>query len=401
MKINEKKQTSSIKQVALIAALFLGYTMIYIDKLSIGITLVPMAEKYGISASEKGFIMSAFFFGYALMQVPMGFLNLKLGSKRIVCFSLFGIAIFASLLSFGTSVLYFILIRFLAGAIAHSGYAASAAREVQKQIDEKRQTFAQGILLSSSGIASVLGPKIVTPAVVNLGWSVTYLLLAVLAIVIGVILFFVIPRQTKEEVKEEKITKESLFQVAKNPVAWVLFFGAFFLNSLMYGAVNWIPSFLTGAKGMSLTQAGSITSIVGFFFLLGAILGSFIVGKKFAGNEKNVISICASLSAIFLLLAYFMPTTSLLTMCLGLGDLFCSTTFVTLMSLPLKRFAQEVFAPSYALVATGGILGGVVSPSLIGILVQASNGGYFPVFCYFAILGVLSAMVIRRISNKI
>ncbi len=75
---------STLQTIVLIASMFLGYTMIYIDKLSISISLVPMSKDLGITPSQKGMIMSAFFLGYAIMQVPMGFLNTKIGSKKII-----------------------------------------------------------------------------------------------------------------------------------------------------------------------------------------------------------------------------------------------------------------------------------------------------------------------------
>ena len=184
---------STLQTIVLIASMFLGYTMIYIDKLSISISLVPMSKDLGITPSQKGMIMSAFFLGYAIMQVPMGFLNTKIGSKKIITASIFIFGIFAALFSFGTSVIYFVLIRFLSGALAHSGYTQSCSKEVQANVPVSPRTFANGILLSSSGIASILGPIFVSPAVQNLGYKQTYIILTVIALAIGLILITVFP----------------------------------------------------------------------------------------------------------------------------------------------------------------------------------------------------------------
>lgn len=90
-------------------------------------------------------------------------------------------------------MIYFVLIRFLSGALAHSGYAQSVSKEVQANVPVTQRTFANGILLSSSGIASILGPIFVSPAVQNLGYKQTYIILTVIALVIGLILVVVIP----------------------------------------------------------------------------------------------------------------------------------------------------------------------------------------------------------------
>ena len=71
-------QTSSggktgLQTVILIAMMFLGYTMIYIDKLSISISLVPMSKDLGISPSQKGLIMRPFFWAMLSCKYRLGF----------------------------------------------------------------------------------------------------------------------------------------------------------------------------------------------------------------------------------------------------------------------------------------------------------------------------------------
>ncbi|GFH41865.1 MFS transporter [Lactococcus hodotermopsidis] len=401
------KEKNTLHTVLLIASMFLGYTMIYIDKLSIGISLVPMSEELGITPSQKGMIMSAFFLGYAIMQVPVGFLNAKLGSKKILIFSVFALGLFAALFSFGTSVIYFMLIRFLSGAIAHSGYAQSASKEVQSSVPVSQRTFAQGILISSSGIASVLGPKLVSPAVQNLGYKQTYLILTIIAILISLILIAVIPNNKTAAVAntaKKAAEKVSLGKILANRTVWFLFICDLLVNSVMYGVINWTPSFLTSDKvGFSLIQQGNMTSFIGIFFLVGSLGGSYIIGKFFADKERDAITIFAIIGSIALFLAYQIPHGGAInmwpiTLCLAIGDLCYSAGFVILMSLPLKRFKPAEFAPSYACVATGGILGGFIAPYLIGFLVE-KTGSYASVFTFFLVTGLLFALAIRFVPK--
>lgn len=152
------KSKVSARTITLVAALFLGFIMIYFDKNAIGIILVSMQQDFGFSNVQKGMVMSAFFIGYAAMQVPAGILNTKLGSKPILTFAMAAIAVFATLAGFAKAVMFIIVIRFLAGAIAHSGYAPSAAKEVATKLPLDQRTLAQGILISASGIAGIIVP---------------------------------------------------------------------------------------------------------------------------------------------------------------------------------------------------------------------------------------------------
>lgn len=398
---------STLQTIVLIASMFLGYTMIYIDKLSISISLVPMSKDLGITPSQKGMIMSAFFLGYAIMQVPMGFLNTKIGSKKIITASIFILGIFAALFSFGTSVIYFVLIRFLSGALAHSGYTQSCSKEVQANVPVSQRTFANGILLSSSGIASILGPIFVSPAVQNLGYKQTYIILTVIALAIGLILITVIPSPRKDETisHDKKVMHQvSLSKILSNKLVWLLLICDFFVNSVMYGVINWAPSFLTSDEvGFTLTQQGKMTSVAGAFFLIGALGGSYIVGKFFSDKERDVITFFAILGSVALFSAFQVPHGGAInmvpmTICFAIGDLSYAIAFTTLLSLPLKRFKPEAFAPSYACVAMGGISGGFIAPYSIGFLVE-KTGGYASVFTSFLVVGLLFAVAIRFVPK--
>ncbi|GAB2023359.1 MFS transporter [Pseudolactococcus yaeyamensis] len=395
------KGKTTLRTVVLIATLFLGYFMIYVDKLSISISIIPISKELGITPSQKGMIMSAFFLGYAVMQIPYGFLNTKLGSKKILTFSIFSLGFFAALFSFGTSIIYFILIRFLAGAIAHAGYPQSASKEVQSSIPLSQRTFTQGILISSSGIASIFGPLFISPAVQNLGYKQTYLILTVIAVIISLVLLFVIPNNnvTTATAAQKVTEKISLKTVLSNRLVWVLFGCDLLINAVMYGVINWTPSFLTSNEvGFSLTQQGNMTSITGVCFLIGSLGGSFIVGKYFLNKERLVIAVTTLVGSATLFLAYQIPHGNAInmipiTLCFALAELCYATAFVSLVSLPLKRFKPAEFSPSYAFMATGGILGGAIAPYLIGALVE-KTGSYATIFTLFLILGLLSTIVI-------
>lgn len=56
--------------------------MIYMDKSLISLAIKPIREEYFLEPSQMGLIMSFFFLGYSIMQIPAGFLSDKFGSKN-------------------------------------------------------------------------------------------------------------------------------------------------------------------------------------------------------------------------------------------------------------------------------------------------------------------------------
>jgi len=352
---NENKQ---VNLTVLLSTLFLGYVIVYIDKLSVGISIISISKDIPMSESQKGIILSAFFLGYAAMQIPMSFAINKFGAKKVLIWSIFMIGIFDLLFSFSQTVTMLLAIRLLTGMLAHSGYPSASSKEIIDHFPVDRRTFAKGILISSSGIASVIGPIFLSPIIEYYNWKFAYMLLTALAVICSFIIAKGIPTVASQpETPAEKKEKVSLLKIWNNRNIWTLFAAAFFVNSLLYGINNWLPSFLTSQRGISLTQSGVVGSCVGLFSLVGAIGGSYIVSKFFADKDILVIMISATIGSTLVFLSYYIHSLVFFIIILGVATLLMTVAFVTLMTIPLKVFSGKFFAPSYSTISTGGILG--------------------------------------------
>lgn len=385
-----KHENKSINLNILLGSLFLGYVMVYIDKLSVGISIVSISHDLPMSESTKGLILSAFFFGYALMQIPMSFAVNRFGARKVVIGSILLIGVFDFLFGLSPSVQMLLSVRLLTGMLAHSGYASASSKEVIENFPVEKRTFAKGVLISSSGVAGIIGPILLSPIIEIKGWRFAYTLLTILAITIAIIISFSIPKR-KETFRKETSEKISILSVWKNPTIWILFAGAFFINNLLYGLNSWLPTFLTSYRGISLTQSGMISSAVGAFSLVGAIGGSYLVGKFYQGRDKLVIITTSIIGALLVFTSYFVHKPIIFIFILGSSTLFLTLAFVTLMAIPMKLFEGQAFAPSYSTIASGGIIGGAVAQIVIGFLVEHS-GTFLTAFIYFLILGLLTSL---------
>lgn len=387
---NTKKQ---VNLSLLLSTLFLGYVIVYIDKLSVGISIISISKDIPMTESQKGLILSAFFIGYAIMQVPMSFAINQFGAKKVLIWSVFMIGVFDFIFSFGETVTMLLAIRLLTGMLAHSGYPSASSKEIIDHFPLERRTFAKGILISSSGIAGIVGPILLSPIIEQYNWKFAYMLLTILAILASFIIVRIIPTPNKQskEVIEEASEKVSLLNIWKNRNICTLFAAAFFINSLLYGINNWLPSFLTSQRGITLTQSGMVSSCVGVFSLIGAIGGSYVVSKFFSEKDTLVIMMMATIGSSLVFLSYYLHSLVPFILVLGLATLSMTVAFVTLMTIPLKVFTGKHFAPSYSTISTGGILGGATAQIIIGSLVDGSES-YFSAFIYFFALGILATL---------
>jgi sugar phosphate permease len=95
------KCVSVMSRWRLLTFLFLISVVTYVDRVNIAVAGAQMGNTLGLSRVELGAIFSAFALGYALFQVPGGWLGDHYGHKRILTFALIWWSLFTALNSMG------------------------------------------------------------------------------------------------------------------------------------------------------------------------------------------------------------------------------------------------------------------------------------------------------------
>lgn len=62
----------------------LSFVLCNMDKVNMSVAVIPMASELGWSATDRGLVSSAFFWGYSATQVPAGWLSTRIGGARIL-----------------------------------------------------------------------------------------------------------------------------------------------------------------------------------------------------------------------------------------------------------------------------------------------------------------------------
>lgn len=79
---------------------------------------------------------------------------------------------------------------------------------------------------------------------------------------------------------------------------------------------------------------------------------------------------------------------------------FASLAFATLMSIPVKIFPSDEVSAKYATINAIGVSGGFVAPTIIGALIQFSNGGFFSSFLFIGVSFVVSGGITLLIQKN-
>lgn len=87
----------------------------YLDRINISIAAPSMMQDLHITPSLFGLVLAAFTFGYAIMQIPGGWLSDRVGSRAMLIASPLVWSIFTGLTGFASSVSALISVRVMFG----------------------------------------------------------------------------------------------------------------------------------------------------------------------------------------------------------------------------------------------------------------------------------------------
>ncbi|WP_053604675.1 MFS transporter [Bacillus gobiensis] len=155
------------KHVILIL-LFIGYLVDYLDRMVMSVAVVSIKEELSLSPSAVGMILSSFFFSYALMQIPGGWLTDKFGSRKIILWSVVVWSVFTVLTGLVWSLASLLIIRFLFG-IGQGGYPSATQKGIADFYPKNERSNASSILMSSNYFGIALAPLVAAPMILWMG----------------------------------------------------------------------------------------------------------------------------------------------------------------------------------------------------------------------------------------
>ncbi len=397
---NSDQKANKKSEIWLITALMFGYSLLYMDKNMISTAIIPIAEQYNFTTSQTGLIMSLFFLGYSLMQIPGGWLADKIGYKKVLILSLLIISIFTFAFGFSGSLILFILIRFFAG-VGHAGYPSSTSKSIANNFSKNRRTFIQSLILSTSGIGGILA-FLFGARLIDWNWNYAYYVLGALFVISLLLVIFFVPNDTTVTEKKKKAEpKQTSFKsVLLNRNVLTLFIVMVLVNMAFYGNMSWLPSYLREKFELSISTVGTILAINAVGGTVASLLAGVLLTKFFAEKEKVLFLSSSIISA--LAFAGLVLTDSL-ALSVGLLYLltFCITiVFVGVFSWPHKILPEKVIGSSVGVINTGSTLGGFIAPMTFGALISLFGGSFSIVFITLSIVMVLAGFIVLAVKTK-
>jgi len=119
---NGKDAKPTAVRFFLLVILVVTSCLLYLDRFAIGIASEYIREDLGVTQTEMGLIISAFFLTYALCQVPCGWLSDRLGPRRVLTVYILTWSLFTALFGIAHSFVALFALRLLFGASQAGAY---------------------------------------------------------------------------------------------------------------------------------------------------------------------------------------------------------------------------------------------------------------------------------------
>lgn len=396
METDLAKDPSKGRSFKIVFALMAGYSMVYMDKSMISTAILPIAKQFSLNAGQTGLIMSAFFLGYSLMQIPGGWLADKIGAKKVLMISLATISLFSFAFGAVSSLMLFMVIRFCAG-LGHGGYPPSVSKSIASNFPLERRTFIQSLILSTSGIGGILAFTL-GANLVAANWRFAYLVLGSLFAVALVIVGLFVPNTPGSQKSDAPGIPFKKVITDRNVL--VLFAAMLLLNFLLYGNMSWLPSFLAHKFGLSITQIGYLLAGNAIFQTLATMFAGVLLSKLFLGKERGFILSATLLSAALVLIMVNFSSLVLAMFALILVSMISVSAFTAIFTLPHKIFDPAIIGSSIGIINTGGTLGGFLAPMILGQLIQLSGGSFTLAFGFMAAASVLCGLTVLGVKRE-
>ncbi|MEF3353900.1 MFS transporter [Paenibacillus sp. GYB006] len=392
----------------IIFLLFIGNLFSAFDRFVINFGVVQISEEFQLSASASGLILSIFFLGYAIMQIPGGWLSDRFGEKIVLFISIVGFSIFTGLTAIAWSFSSLLVIRFLFG-LAEGSFFPAGSKLISTSIEENKRSRAMSVFLSALTVAGVIAPILTTTMLVQFGWRTMFLIIGMIGLFIAVLYWvFLKPNILKQRVENNNFitrqgelpAKGNIKVLLRTHMIWSLMIASFGYGFISWGISSWMPTYLVNERGISLSSLGILQMIPAVSGIIFFLIAGAVMDKVKSGQEKWFGAFSGIALAITVYLMFHASSITGVIIFQSLIPVFSAFLSVIIYSLPIKRLPEETSGSAVGLVNLGAQIAGFAAPVGMGLIIDFFNGSYNGVVWLLSAFGILIFLAFLSLQSS-
>ncbi len=404
-------RVTGTRRWTIVFLLFLASLINYFDRATISFALPLISKDLGLAPSAKGALLSAFFWSYALMQIPMGLCADRFNLRWVYAgaFALWSVA--QGLTGFAGSLGAMMFFRVLLG-IGEAIYLPGGTKVVSYLFPVSERGFPCGLFDFGTRTGLVLEGYLIPWLVQDYGWRKTFAIVGFAALIWLVPWFMFTPKElgrTNDASAKIDLARviRRLLAILKNRDMIGICLGFFCFDYYWYLLVTWLPDYMMTVRKLDIMKAGISAALPFLVFGLsqpaGGWLADALVRRGFdeTRTRKWIITL-SYLTGLLLIPAAYAPGAKMTV------ALVCGGCLVGLGAANMLVILQHCAPPEELGLWVGvynfvGNMAGVLAPLATGILIDRT-GSYTPAFVLAALLiaaGQLSfQLIVGRVGAK-
>ncbi|WP_088227485.1 MFS transporter [Desulfosporosinus sp. FKB] len=388
---------------------FLSIVIAYMDRANLSVASVTIMKEHGWNTAQWGSILSAFFVGYLILQIPAGWIADKIGGKRVLAVGVAWWSIFTAVTPFAKSLNSLWIVRALMGLGEAVTFPAETAI-ASNWVPSKERARSQALNLSGMALSLAVSVPISAWIISTYGWPAAFYFAGLLGLIWTLFWLWYAkdrpsdhPKVNQEELvligKGHGAKKEhsnDMSAVLKSGPVWALAINYFFQNYSWYLYLTWLPGYLVMARHFSILKMGiyGMLPYLGAFVitnLAGYISDRMIPKIGVTRARKYIMYAAFGGSALFLYLGAMAATGGMAVLWITLAVSFLSMNFSSFWALPIDLGPKNAGLIS-GLMNTFGTIAGIIAPIITGFIVN-ETGSWVYALSVAIILSIIGIFV--------
>lgn len=386
---------------AVIGLLSLGMIIAYASRSNLSVALVTpdFIRSFHLSDTDRGLLNSAFFWAYAALQIPAGWVVDRYGVKWPYALSFLFWCVASAGTALAGSVAQLIALRILLG-MGESVVAPASYRWIRLNFAERQRGLAVSLYMTGTKIGPAIGTPLAAWLILHYDWRMMFVLIGLGGLIWLIPWMLLVKdgdRGPVQSVGTVAAKPVSFGRVLASPVTWGTVIATFSYMYFVYFCMTWMPAYFMERRHLSLSQMGLYTFFsFGGMAVVAALAGwaaDLVIGR--GGNPVTVRKwftiagfaiactelIGAQSSSVPVALVFSVASLS------GLGLATANYWALTQTLIPASAIGRISGVQNCA-----ASVAGIVAPIRTGWLKQKTGSYEAPMLacCVFLVVGVLS-----------
>jgi ACS family D-galactonate transporter-like MFS transporter len=279
-----------------VVLLALASIIAYIDRVNLSVAVVDPTFKdfFGLDDTDRGMANSAFFWTYAALQIPAGWVVDRYGSKHPIAWSFLVWSLLTAATSLVTGFHALFLLR-LALGVAEAVIHPASMRWIRFHFPESKRGLAIGLFMSGSKFGPAIGSTLAAWLIETYDWRVMFLTVGLGSLIWLVPWFLIVrPDRVSEEhaaaaAEEHRADDVPMGVLLANPILWGTIVATFCYMYFVYFCLTWMPSYFSDARGLSLKNSGYFTTFSFAGMAVVSILAGYAADRIIASGRDAVM----------------------------------------------------------------------------------------------------------------